>query len=239
MSVFPSCVETVSGERGRTRCESSTARCRQTRRLSRCCRIRMTTCATPVASISPRSNGSWTPMGYPIAYLTGSCGGSTTTPVPPSRFSAPAAGPRTRCWAEVDMITWSNSWGARTDRASGSRPGSSGWCSPCPRVRLRRTWPTRLLSRVGGASWPAARLLARDLRRAGLTALIDYDGHSSKSQMKRANRSGARRVLILGEDELARRQVTNQGDGDRAPAHRCPGPGDDPLTRCANGMSRV
>ena len=61
---------------------------------------------------------------------------------------------------------------------------------------------------IGTASWPAARVLARDLRRAGLTALIDYDAHSSKSQMKRANRSGARRVLILGEDELARQQVT-------------------------------
>ena len=61
---------------------------------------------------------------------------------------------------------------------------------------------------IGAASWPAARVLARDLRRAGLTALIDYDGHSSKSQMKRANRSGARRMLILGEDELARQQVT-------------------------------
>ena len=61
---------------------------------------------------------------------------------------------------------------------------------------------------IGAASWPAARVLVRDLRRAGLTALIDYEGHSSKSQMKRANRSGARRMLILGEDELARRQVT-------------------------------
>ena len=61
---------------------------------------------------------------------------------------------------------------------------------------------------IGAASWPAARVLARDLRRAGLTALVDYDGHSSKSQMKRANRSGARRMLILGEDELARQHVT-------------------------------
>jgi histidyl-tRNA synthetase len=61
---------------------------------------------------------------------------------------------------------------------------------------------------IGAASWPAARVLARDLRRAGLTALVDYDGHSSKSQMKRANRSGVRRMLILGEDELARQQVT-------------------------------
>ena len=61
---------------------------------------------------------------------------------------------------------------------------------------------------IGDASWPAARVLARDLRRAGLRALIDYGGRSSKSQMKRANRSAAQRMLILGEDELARDQVT-------------------------------
>ena len=61
---------------------------------------------------------------------------------------------------------------------------------------------------LGAASWPSARLLARDLRRVGLTVLIDYGGRSSKSQMKRANRSGARRMLILGEDELASQQVT-------------------------------
>ncbi len=56
---------------------------------------------------------------------------------------------------------------------------------------------------IGQASWGAARLLARDLRRAGVTVLIDYEGRSAKSQMKRANRSRARNVLILGEDEIA------------------------------------
>lgn len=61
---------------------------------------------------------------------------------------------------------------------------------------------------IGEASWIAARVLARDLRQAGLTVLIDYEGRSSKSQMKRANRSRARWMLILGEDEVAREQVT-------------------------------
>jgi len=61
---------------------------------------------------------------------------------------------------------------------------------------------------LGDAVWPAARILTRDLRRAGIRALIDYEGRSSKSQMKRANRSGVRHMLILGEDELASNQVT-------------------------------
>ena len=61
---------------------------------------------------------------------------------------------------------------------------------------------------LGDDAWPAARILTRDLRRAGLRTLIDYEGRSSKSQMKRANRSGVRHMLILGEDELASNQVT-------------------------------
>lgn len=59
-----------------------------------------------------------------------------------------------------------------------------------------------------GATWAAARLLARDLRRAGLRVLTDFGGRSSKSQMKRANRSGARHMLIVGDDELAAGEVT-------------------------------
>ena len=50
--------------------------------------------------------------------------------------------------------------------------------------------------------------LLRDLRRAGLNAQIDYEGRSLKSQFKRADRLGASVVLVVGEDELARGEVT-------------------------------
>ncbi|MBM64284.1 MAG: histidine--tRNA ligase [Acidobacteria bacterium] len=60
----------------------------------------------------------------------------------------------------------------------------------------------------GQSTWSEARVLARDLRRAGFRTLIDYGGRSSKSQMKRANRSNVQRMLILGEDELASNKVT-------------------------------
>ena len=36
---------------------------------------------------------------------------------------------------------------------------------------------------------------------------MDYEGRSRKSQMRRADKSGARYVLIFGEDELMRRQI--------------------------------
>src|SRR5208337_3090469 len=49
--------------------------------------------------------------------------------------------------------------------------------------------------------------LVQQLRGRGLEAEMDYEGRSLKSQMRRADKSGARYVLIFGEDELMRRQI--------------------------------
>ncbi len=68
--------------------------------------------------------------------------------------------------------------------------------------------PDAFVVAAGEAARQPAHLLARDLRQAGLVALVDYEPRSLKAQMKRANRAGVRRVLILGEDELARGEVT-------------------------------
>ena len=48
----------------------------------------------------------------------------------------------------------------------------------------------------------AAFLLVQQLRGLGLEAEMDYEGRSLKSQMRRADKSGARYVIILGEDEM-------------------------------------
>jgi histidyl-tRNA synthetase len=53
---------------------------------------------------------------------------------------------------------------------------------------------------VGG---DAARDVTAALRRAGIRADRAFDGRSMKSQMKAADRSGARLALIVGEDEAA------------------------------------
>jgi histidyl-tRNA synthetase len=45
--------------------------------------------------------------------------------------------------------------------------------------------------------------LARDLRRAGLSAEFDLAGRGLKGQLKHADRIGARRVLILEGDGAA------------------------------------
>jgi histidyl-tRNA synthetase len=50
--------------------------------------------------------------------------------------------------------------------------------------------------------------LQRELRQAGVSVLMDHEGRGLKSQMKRADKLGARYVAIMGEDELARQQWT-------------------------------
>ncbi|MFW6067582.1 MAG: histidine--tRNA ligase [Myxococcota bacterium] len=49
--------------------------------------------------------------------------------------------------------------------------------------------------------------LCRDLRRDGLRVDADLRGQSLKSQLRRADRSGARAALVLGGDEVARGTV--------------------------------
>ena len=48
-----------------------------------------------------------------------------------------------------------------------------------------------------------ALLVQRDLRDAGVRVLIDHEGRGLKSQMKKADKLGARYVAIMGEDEMA------------------------------------
>ncbi|HVO11235.1 MAG TPA: histidine--tRNA ligase [Vicinamibacteria bacterium] len=70
-------------------------------------------------------------------------------------------------------------------------------CPPPPRCQVF------LLPLVEGAQ-DRALVLQRDLRAAGVSALLDPEGRSFKSRMKQADKLGARFVAILGEDELRR-----------------------------------
>jgi len=54
---------------------------------------------------------------------------------------------------------------------------------------------------------PAFRL-AEDLRSQGLKVAADWAPGSLKSRLKRADKLGAARVFMLGEDEIAGRQAT-------------------------------
>jgi histidyl-tRNA synthetase len=50
--------------------------------------------------------------------------------------------------------------------------------------------------------------IAFELRGAGHQTLLDVDGKSLKSQMGQANKAGARKVLIVGEEEMKTNSVT-------------------------------
>jgi histidyl-tRNA synthetase len=64
------------------------------------------------------------------------------------------------------------------------------------------------IAAVGEPARAAAIVLLGDLRRAGIAADMDYESRSLKAQMRRADRSGAPLALVLGDDELARGDVT-------------------------------
>jgi histidyl-tRNA synthetase len=68
--------------------------------------------------------------------------------------------------------------------------------------------PDVFVAALGDPARDAAFVLVRDLRRAGLNAQFEYEGRSLKSQMKRADRLKAPIVFLLGEDELAKGEVT-------------------------------
>ena len=61
---------------------------------------------------------------------------------------------------------------------------------------------------VGEKAAVQAQLLAHRLRSAGVSALADTVGRSLKAQMKYADKLGARYTAVLGDDELAKGEVT-------------------------------
>ena len=56
---------------------------------------------------------------------------------------------------------------------------------------------------LGEAAQSEGFKLLNNLRKAGLSAAMDFAGRSMKAQMKQANKLGARYALILGDDEMA------------------------------------
>jgi histidyl-tRNA synthetase len=68
--------------------------------------------------------------------------------------------------------------------------------------------PRAFVGAIGDEPRVEALRLLRELRVAGLAASMEFEGRSLKAQMKRADRLGARVVLIMGADELAKGEVT-------------------------------
>jgi len=67
---------------------------------------------------------------------------------------------------------------------------------------------TVFVAGLGEAGHEAAVKVTFDLRGRGVSADMDYTGRSLKAQMKVADKLGARYVVLLGEDEIARGVAT-------------------------------
>jgi histidyl-tRNA synthetase len=68
--------------------------------------------------------------------------------------------------------------------------------------------PDLFISALGESAENASFPWAVDLRRSGLWVEMEYSSRSLKAQMKKADRTGARYVLIVGEDELKSKKAT-------------------------------
>jgi len=75
--------------------------------------------------------------------------------------------------------------------------------------------PSLYVATLGTEAETFAFRLLHEFRKMGIRAETDYSGKSLKAQMKRAGRSGAPHVLIVGENELAEGAVVlrNMGAG--------------------------
>jgi histidyl-tRNA synthetase len=72
---------------------------------------------------------------------------------------------------------------------------------------LEQRTPKVFIAALGETARARGFLLAQELRGLGLETELDYEGRSLKSQMRRADKLGARHVLILGEDEVKRGEI--------------------------------
>ena len=205
------------------------------------------------AALRPGARPAWTRSACPTCSTTGWSGASTTTPGPPSSSRRrPWSRPRTGSAAAAATTAWWRCWAARRPRGSASASASSGCCWPATPKGSSRS--TRRRSTPSWSTWPAgeaARDLTAELRRAGLRADRAFDGRSMKSQLKSADRSGARVALIVGPDEVAAGTVSLRplrGDGDQrtgagaarwwtrcGPRPPVAGPAVDPPPYCVRG----
>jgi len=68
--------------------------------------------------------------------------------------------------------------------------------------------PDLFLASLGDAALKKAAAIARTLRQEGVRCQLEFDGGSLRSQMRLANKLGARHVLIVGETELTSERYT-------------------------------
>ena len=227
---------TASGGPRRTRCASSTARSRGAGADRVAARRSPTTSAPSAATTSRRCGGELDLLGIALSpRATAWCAASTTTQDDlrgherrPRRAEQP---PRRRPLRRPGEGRSADP----TSRASASRSAWSAWCSPCRRRGRARRCDVFLAPRSRPRRLDRAlRAPADAARRPGLRVLMDHEGRSFKSQMKRADKLGARFVAHPGRGRAGQKGVwTRAGHGGSAA-----GAGGAPTRRVARTPAR-
>jgi len=75
--------------------------------------------------------------------------------------------------------------------------------------------PEIFLCPLGNAASEKALILTEQLRSEGLWAEMNFDGTSLRSQMRKANKVGAKRVVVIGDDEIANNMAVIKNMQDR------------------------
>ena len=179
------------------------------------------------AALRRRCRRTSTSSGFPTGSRTGSCAGSTTTRGRRSR-SSPAEPRRAERDARRRPLRRPREAARRArprrhrlrGRHRAARAGAAAAPGSCRR-RARMSSSPRSGDRRARLSFVAA---ARPAARRRSTRRWTTRAASLKSQMKRADRLEAPLVFVLGDDELARGEVTVEGHGDRARRSRSRGP---------------
>jgi histidyl-tRNA synthetase len=82
--------------------------------------------------------------------------------------------------------------------------------------------PDIYLVNVGTTAEQQALTIAETLRDAGLTVTMHAGGGSFKSQMKKADKSGARYAVIIGDDEVKAAEICIKPMRETGEQIRCP-----------------
>ena len=85
-----------------------------------------------------------------------------------------------------------------------------------PEERDFRQYPHLFVAALGEEGYREAYKLINQLHLQGIRAVLDYEGKSLKSQMRRADKLKARYTLILGEEEIKRGRAVLRNMADKS-----------------------
>jgi histidyl-tRNA synthetase len=186
------------------RCACSTANIRRISRSSRSCRRSASISTSLAASISPRCGRCSMHWAFRIPSTNAWCAGWTTTRARRSSSRTAAWARRARCSAEGDTMGCPKSLDGPKAPGIGFAIGEdrlilalqSQGEQPSEKVQA-------FVAPLGAGMNGHALKLARELRRAGVSADLGDENFRLKKSFEAAEKAGAKYIVIVGENEVA------------------------------------